>query len=277
MQTSTRNQALSLETIEKLAPSVFATRAWSGVSERYSFIPTVSVVESLMSEGWNVMKVQQQTTRLPDKKDFTRHILRFRRPSENVLAVGDVFPEIVLINSHDRGSAYQMHAGLFRLVCLNGLVVDDSTFSRLSIRHSGNVIDEVRRGVDSIVKEIPRITGEVNIMQDIELTPDERGVFARAALSLKYDETIPIEPTRMLSRKRYGDEKQDLWTTFNVIQENLIRGKVPYTVPSHRDEEGVYHYTQRKHTRAVNSIQEDTKLNKALWTLAEEMKKLKMN
>ena len=233
-----------------------------------------------MSEGWDITKAVQASTRIEGKQEFTRHALRFRRPGTD-LVVGDVFPEIVLVNSHDRGSAYQMHAGLFRLACLNGLVVDDATFGRLSIRHQGKgIIDDVRRGADEIVASLPGIQGEVRQMQEIELSPDERGVFAAVAMSLKYDEeTIQhttLEPRQLLARRRYGDEAPDVWTTYNTIQENLTRGGLQYTTPAHRDEEGQYVPTRRNRTRGINGIAEDIKLNKALYTLAAEMKKLKM-
>jgi hypothetical protein len=212
-------EPMTLEQVRVAAPSVFASHPWEKVSARYSFIPTIDVVNSLLAEGWNITRAKQQRVMLPEKTGFTRHIVRFRRVC-GPLSVGDVFPEIVLLNSHDRGSAYQMHAGLYRLVCSNGLVVDDSTFARLSIRHTGNVLDDVRSGADQISHEIPRIMGEVDTMQTIELTPDERGIFAKAALSLKFDETVPIDPNRLLTAHRYGDDKTDLWTTFNAIQES---------------------------------------------------------
>jgi hypothetical protein len=131
-RTSNESEPMTLEQVRVSAPSVFADHPWGGVSTRYSFIPTIDVVNSLLAEGWNITRAKQQRVMLPEKTEFTRHILRLRR-SFGPLAVGDVFPEIVLLNSHDRGSAYQMHAGLYRLVCSNGLVVDDSTFARLSI------------------------------------------------------------------------------------------------------------------------------------------------
>ena len=272
--TNPGSEVMTLDQVRVAAPSVFANHAWDGVSNRYSFIPTIDVVKSLLAEGWNITRAKQQRVMLPEKTEFTRHILRFRRDFKSIV-VGDVFPEIVLLNSHDRGSAYQMHAGLYRLVCNNGLVVDDSTFARLSIRHTGNVLDDVRRGAEQIAQEIPRIIGEVDTMRTIDLTRDERGIFARAALSLKYDETVPIEPAKLLAPRRYDDKNTDLWTTFNTIQENLTKGGIRYYTDAHRNEQGTLVPARRHRTREVKSIQEDTKLNKALWTLAEEMKRLK--
>ncbi|OPY71420.1 MAG: hypothetical protein A4E63_01541 [Syntrophorhabdus sp. PtaU1.Bin050] len=276
MNTDSRLVSMTLDQVRAAAPSVFADHPWEGVSKRYSFIPTSSVVESLTAEGWNITAARQQRVLLENRKAFTRHMIRFRRDDALTLAVGDVFPEIALTNSHDRGSAYRMDAGLFRLVCTNGLVVDDATFARLSIRHTGNVLDDVRKGADDIAKELPRIMGEVRDMQTIELTPDERGVFAKAATSLKFDESVPIEPFQVLAARRYGDQKLDLWTTFNVIQENLTKGGLRYVLPTHTAEDGTRVRARRARTREVKSIREDTKLNKALWLLAEEMKRLKL-
>ncbi|OPY72847.1 MAG: hypothetical protein A4E62_00730 [Syntrophorhabdus sp. PtaU1.Bin002] len=276
MNADSRLVSMTFDQVRAAAPSVFADHPWEGVSQRYAFIPTASVVESLIAEGWNITAARQQRVLLQDRKEFTRHMLRFRRDDALTLAVGDVFPEIVLTNSHDRGSAYRMDAGLFRLVCTNGLVVDDATFARLSVRHTGNVLDDVRKGADEIAKELPRIMGEVRDMQTIELAPDERGIFAKAAMSLKFDESLPVEPFQVLTGRRYGDQKSDLWTTFNVIQENLTKGGLRYTLPAHTTEDGIRVPPRRTRTREVKSIREDTKLNKALWMLAEEMKRLKM-
>lgn len=272
-----RRDVLTLDQVRVAAPSVFADRPWEGVSNRYSFIPTISVVESLLTEGWSITDARQQRVLLQDKTNFTRHILRFRHNESLALHVGDVFPEVVLINSHDRGSAYQMHAGLYRLVCSNGLVVDDGTFERLSIRHSGRVIDDVRQGADNIIQEVPRILTDVKNMQAIELTQNEREVFGKAALALRFDDSVSVQPYQALVPKRYGDGSTDLWTTFNVIQENIMRGGLSYTIPTHTNEEGIRVPARRAMTRQVKSIREDTRLNKALWTLAEEMKRLKSN
>lgn len=266
-------KSLSLEQVEKVAPSIFASHAWEGVSERYTFIPTIKVVESLMSEGWQIMQAQQQRTRIEGKKFFTKHLVRLRREGE--LAVDDVFPEIVLINSHDRGSAYQMHAGLFRLVCSNGLIVADATFSKISVRHSGQIVDEVRKSADIIASEMPRVLTGVETMKLIELTKDEQGIFAEAAKRIKYGEENAMLSNLLLEPRRHNDNSNDLWSTFNRVQENITKGGRRYFIPAHKDEEGNYVRAKSRKTRKINSITEDTKINKALWFLAEEMKKIK--
>jgi len=270
---SYNQKGLTLEQVERVAPSIFASRPWEGVSAKYTFIPTIKVVESLMSEGWQIMQASQNRTRIAEKKFFTKHLIRFRR--ENELAVNDVFPEIVLINSHDRGSAYQMHAGLFRLVCSNGLIVADATFSKISVRHSGQIVDEVRKSADIISAEMPRVLTGVEAMKLIELTKNEQGIFAETAKRMKYGEESSLPSVQLLEPRRHGDVGNDLWSTFNRVQENITKGGNRYLIPAHRDEDGNYVRAKSRRTRKINSITEDTKINKALWFLAEEMKKLK--
>lgn len=270
---SYNQKSLTLEQVERVAPSIFASQPWEGVSAKYTFIPTIKVVESLMSEGWQIMQASQNRTRIAEKKFFTKHLIRFRR--ENELAVQDTFPEIVLINSHDRGSAYQMHAGLFRLVCSNGLIVADATFSKISVRHSGQIVDEVRKSADIISAEMPRVLTGIEAMRLIELTKNEQGIFAETAKRMKYGEESPLQSAQLLMPRRHGDFGNDLWSTFNRVQENITKGGNHYLIPAHKDEEGNYVRAKRRTTRKINSITEDTKINKALWFLAEEMKKLK--
>jgi len=257
---------LDNEALLRLAPSVFAESPYSKMSERYGFIPTSRVVDGMRDAGWLPVMAKDQRVRLEDKKGFTRHMLKFRRQDgQALLNVGDSIPEIVLINSHDGSSAYQLHSGIFRLVCSNGLIVADSTFNKISIRHSGDVVQRVIDATSEVVREIPRISSSIGRMQGVELSPDEREAFAASALQLR-DSTLALEPAQVLQTRRVADRGPDLWSTFNVVQENLIRGGV-----YGRDANNRF-----RRTRAVTSIAEDTRLNKALWELTERMAALKL-
>lgn len=256
---------LSNEQLRSVSPSVFAERPYHEVSSRYAFIPTIQVVDALRNVGWFPVKAREQRVNLEDKRGFTRHIVRLRR-SDVAPVVGDVFPEIVLLNSHDATSAYQMHAGMFRLVCSNGLVVDNGGFERITVRHSGDVIGRVLEGSARIVEELPRLTNSVQEMRAVTLSHGEQELLANAALSMRYDlETAPIQASSLLRIRRAADGGADLWSTFNRVQENLLRGGVRGWASTGR----------RFSTRAVTSISEDTRLNKALWALAEGMRQLK--
>lgn len=122
---TTATVPLTLDRIRTLAPSAFALEPYYAMSERYGHIPTSDVIQGMMRVGFQPFSALQCRSRLPDKSAFTKHMIRFRT-SEEFHAVSDVLPEIVLINSHDGSSAYRLLAGMFRLVCSNGLIVADS-------------------------------------------------------------------------------------------------------------------------------------------------------
>lgn len=253
--------------LHRLSPSVFAEAPHSSRGARYGFIPTIQVIEALRTEGWQPVSAREQRVRLDDRRGFTRHIVRLRQPGLVFDKVGDTLPELVLLNSHDGSSAYQMHAGLFRLACGNGMVVSDGTFAKISVRHSGNVVGRVIEGAATVVRDVPQIAAHVGEMRGLQLVHSEQEAFARAALLTKYEsqEASPITGEQLLGTRRTADQARDLWTTFNRVQENLLRGGL-----RGRSANG-----KRVRTREVKSITEDTRINKALWHLTEEMRKIK--
>jgi hypothetical protein len=196
--------------------------------------------------------------------------LRHAKDMERFLQVGEDIPEIVLINSHDGSSSYQLMAGLFRLVCANGMVVGNCSHD-VRIKHSGNAVGEVIEGAYSIIENFGDMARDVDGMKLISLQPQEQKAFGKAALELKYPttedgkETSPITVEAVLEPRRYEDNKSDLWTTFSRIQENMIRGGVQGRASTGR----------RLTTRAVSGINQNVSLNRALWTLAKEMEALK--
>ena len=173
--------------------------------------------------------------------------------------------EVVLINSHDGTSSYQMLSGVFRYVCHNGMVLGD-TVEDIRVPHRGNVIDNVIEATYTIKDQFDSVNGSIETMKSLPLSSGEELAFARAALELKYDDPTkaPIGPEALLSARRSEDRGGTLWNSFNRVQENIIKG-------------GLHGYNRRGRTttREVKSIDNNGKLNRALWVLADEMAKLK--
>lgn len=262
-------QILSNEQLRAVAPSIFADSADHNRGERYRFVPTIEVVNALREEGFMPVKVNASRCKDDAGIDYVKHSIRFRRAEDmqtKLAKVGNVLPEIALTNSHNGTSGFIVDPALLRLVCSNGLVVSDSQ-GALRYRHSGrdDLTGRVLEGVFSIVEDFPRIADKVEEWGSLELTHEQRAAFARAALPLRFDDAAGVEPIALLQPRRYADSKRDLFTTFNVVQENLVRGGVRiHSGPSGR--------LQR--SREIKSVDRDLKLNRSLWVLAEEMAKL---
>ena len=91
--------------------------------------------------------VAQGASRVEGKAEFTKHMIRMRhhRDSPGQVQTRPEANEIILINSHDGASSYQMLAGMFRFVCCNGLVVGE-VVDDIRIPHKGNIQGEVIEG-----------------------------------------------------------------------------------------------------------------------------------
>jgi hypothetical protein len=117
---------LSIDQLQHRVPSVFTGSAANNTSEKYKVISTIQVIQVLETQGFVPVKAIQTKSHNSEDRLFTKHMLRFRhidvRPT-----VGGLFPELVLINSHDGLSSYKLSAGLYRLICSNGLELERIT------------------------------------------------------------------------------------------------------------------------------------------------------
>ena len=269
-----RQSPITENELRTLTPSVFADSAHESRSSRYTYIPTIEVLRGLMREGFMPFFAAQARSRIEGKENFTKHMLRLRHADDMArqARVNDSVNEVIIINSHDGASAYQMLAGRFRFVCTNGMCVADSTVGEVRVRHSGDVQTEVISGAHEIMRSFEAIDASVDGMRSMQLSSGEQKAFARAALALRYptdeDETKlpPIAPEQVIEPRRW-EERNDpsLWGTFNRAQENLVRGGLRTN-----------DRRRRTHTRAVNGIDGNVALNRGLWVLAEEMRKLRV-
>lgn len=268
----TTGAALTDDELRAKVPSIFAMEAHESRSERFAPIPTIDVLTGLRAEGFDPFMAQQARTRIAGKSEFTKHMLRLRHRSITN-AEGEAF-EIILVNANDGTSSYQMIPGFFRFVCANGLMVG-TTFNEVRVRHSGNAVGEVIEGAFSVLEEAPMIADQVSRFKSITLSDAERGLLAEAAHGLRFPTAIdgekvaPIQPETLLRPRRSQDRATDLWTAFNVVQENTIKGGQAGRV---RDAQG---RIANRRTREVAGIDQNKALNRALWTLTERMAELK--
>jgi hypothetical protein len=262
-------KTLSSDDLRRSAPSVFADHARPGVSARYTFVSTEQVIDLLRGEGWEPVKATEQRVRLEARIGFQMHEIRFARRADidvGAFQVGSTRPEMVLQNAHDGTRAYRIDAGLYRLVCRNGLVVADTDFAHVSIRHVDVSADTFAKAAQSVAEHTPRVLEVIARWQAVQLTEPARLEFARKAAALRWEvgQSVSqlLHPEKLLAPVRYGDGQPDLWSTFNVVQEHLIRGGDRYA--GYLDGAGF----RRNRTRPVGGIGEAQKINKQLWALA---------
>ena len=147
----------------------------------------------MRSAGFDVTSVAQSRTRDVDRQEHTKHLIRFR-PQGSVPSAEGLHPEIVLINSHDGTSSYQLFAGVYRLVCANGLMFGE-TFDAVRIRHTGNPIREVIDASYTVIDSANRALAGAASMNALPLSCDEQQAFAESAHQLRFDGTPVAEAT----------------------------------------------------------------------------------
>ena len=151
----------------ELVPSAFAKTQSQRVSNKYTFISTATVLDDMKKLGWNPYQASQRKSRKSQDAMFTKHMIRLR--NGEVENIGDSIPEVILTNSHDGRNAFTLHAGLFRMVCENGLVIADTTFEQVKIKHQWYSFDEIRNIMDSMLDVVPKVISQVNQLNSVIL------------------------------------------------------------------------------------------------------------
>ena len=246
------------ELLRTYAPAAFATTPEEGrVSDRYTFLPTTDILEILQDEGWTAWKAQQVNAR-KWSKSHAKHIIRLRHEDLDMesFGVGDSFPEMLLINAHNGLGGYTLQGGIFRMICSNGMVISESDFGKIHIRHIGFEAQQVKDASRKLVMNSSRIADKIDKWQNIELSPRSRKDFFTDAAQIRFGkattESIILEVSQP---RREADRKNNLWTTFNVAQENIIRG-------------GFRNGGTNRMVRPITNIQKDVNFNSELWDLA---------
>jgi hypothetical protein len=256
IQPKNRTMIINEDMLRRQAPAVFATSAnEERTSDRYTFIPTTSVIETLQEDGWEAWDAKQVRSRKWSDM-HAKHIVRMRRQKvEERTKVGDSFVELLIVNSHNGLQTYNLHAGIFRMVCSNGLIIGDENYGKVKVKHIGYSPDEVIAASQKLVASTNEIYQTRDNWNRQELDLSERRQFFADAAALRWED--PTEDTiRQVSQaRRVEDAGDDLWSVYNVAQENLTRA-------------GWVDPKTRRKARKITSISRDVELNSQLWDLA---------
>ena len=245
---------LSIETLQEVAPSVFATSPSPKMSDKYTFVPTIEVIENFDREGWKVYSAKQV-----GKGNYAQHELRLR--NGELPQVGDSLIEAVIRNSHNGISSFSVSSGLHRLVCSNGLTVPTSVADAISVRHMNFDLGMVREITDQFAERLPVIQRSVGKMESTFLSEGQLVDFVNKSAMIRWEKSsIPkFKLEDFLRPERDGDVGNSVWKTFNVIQEKFVRGGMKYNSKKGR----VVSMRELKNFYNIN------KVNTGLWELAE--------
>ena len=251
--------------IKEQAPAIFSEKASSEVSKHYTHIPTTKVIDDMRLLGWDVVDAKEVKARKATTRGVQKHMVVFRNP--DVVINGEdgdtVFPQILLTNSHDGKNAFTFVAGLFRMICENGLVISTEKFEDVKMRHMGYTFEDLQAKIKDMVARLPLTVESMNKMKEIEMGEQAALDFAKKALEIRFDKKqvarIKVDLNELIKPTRMEDAGGNVWSVFNVVQEKMIHGGFDYISG-----------TKVRKARQVKNFKQDQKINKELFSLALE-------
>jgi len=259
---------LTNEQLKQVAPSIFSEAPIEGVSDKYAFVPTHSILDTFRDAGYYPIMASESKVRNSENQGYQKHIIQFRsvdnilRPNSN-----EEYADIVLTNSHNRTSSFIVDLAFFRIICSNMLVVPSQSFVHHSIMHKGFNLSKVNNAISEVVSYMPKMKEQIESFKCISLSSLEQHSLASAAIDIRFDRKLhEVSSNELLIVNREEDEDNSLWTVFNRIQEAIIRGGI----------KGKNKHTGKSFTsKAITAIDANLKLNKELFTTVQNMAMLK--
>ncbi len=261
------SQFLNKKELSEIAPSIFTMIPSSEVSDKYTHIPTEKVIDDMELLGWKPVDAKEVKARTKSTQGVQKHMIVFR--NNDVVINGEdgdtVFPQILMTNSHDGKNAFQFTAGLFRMICENGLVIADTEFEDIKMRHMGYTFEDLQDLIKDMVKKLPLTVDSMNKMKAVELEEEQMFNLAKDLLNIRVDGTENTYPDEaigeVLNIQRKKDEGNGLWEVFNRIQENIIEGNFEYITKGGK----------KRQARVIKNFKQDMDVNKKMFSKALEL------
>ena len=291
------HQALNDDEIKLLCPVAFKDKMTKaeinklGLSEHYSFVPTMNVINDLRELGYEVTDAKQVKARKKSTNGYQKHLITLEHPKYKLDQVNEVeisdgktetqvtkakeYPQILLTNSHDGGNAFTLSAGIFRLVCSNGLVIKTEDYGSARLVHKGYSFEAVQKLVKEFEETVDEVLTRITAMKKVQLTKEQQIEFAKQAALLRFKaksynedniaDVVSIDD--LLNVERKEDAGNGLYEVFNRVQESLVQGKYLYASNGKVNDEG----TKTRKARPIKNFKQNIEVNKKLSELAFEL------
>jgi len=275
-----KHQELNDRDLEYLCPVAFkshmgqAERIGLGLSKHYSFVPTMRVVNDLRNLGYEVVDAKQVKARKKSTNGYQKHMITFEHPKYKVEGTEE-YPQILLTNSHDGGNAFTLSAGIFRLVCSNGLVIKTEDYGSARLVHKGYSFKAVQKLVEEFEVTVNEVLTKVTAMKKVELTKEQQIEFAKKAALLRFtaksynEDNIAdvVDIDDLLNVERKEDAGNGLYEVFNRVQESIVQGKYLYASSGKVKDAN----TKTRKARPIKNFKQSIDVNKKLSELAFEL------
>ncbi len=229
-------------------------------SNKFGFISSSDLVTNLENQGLTLADVVESKIRKNKdlRQGYQKHVLRFNTGLSN--SHGNL--QVLAINSHEGSSALTFRLGFFRMVCSNGLIIGSDLIPQIKVRHTSNGLLKLNDSVDELLQWQRVAMDNIEKMSSKKLSSDDYEKLALASAKIRMGEKFTDKIVPLFESKRYADNAPDLFTAFNVIQENVMRT-------------GFYALNKENNVaikvRAIRGVNASLELNTALYNEAMKL------
>ena len=273
IMTPTNEKAHHIETpltsteLPYVLPQHLNRKVFEKRTEKYNLFESDTIIDNLQRMNFVVRDAitQKSRTKVGEKQDkesgqsMSRHLYRLCRRED---FGKPELPELVVVNSHNGACALQVYTGYFRMICENGMIAGGE--EALRIRHMGHTMEEVLEQIRGVAENFQTAYSKVDAFKCKQLSEGEIRDFARKANEIRTELKLRAigDPMELLVPRRSEDAGTDLWSVFNRVQENMMKGglALAWTADDKR----------HRMTRPIRNIVQNIDANRKLWAIAEE-------
>lgn len=275
--TQTKEQTpLTFEDLRLLVPAAFTATKSEDRAERYSHITTSTAIEILGDYQFFPTSARQVKARTRTANKYAQHMIAFSCLN-GLLDTDEGRPQIILYNSGDGRSAVRMFSGFYRFICSNGLIAGNGF--EVKAGHFQTTASRFDTMVRQAAKTLPEILENIDQLKATELSYPEQRQLANEAMQIRWPRldttqmdwskpgaySTPATAEHLLFCHRSADVEFNAWTTYNRIQEKLIRGGAEIFSITEKKPDGIW-----RKSKAVGSVQASLDINRKLWDLVKD-------
>lgn len=190
-------------------------------SKKFGFISSRDLVSHMENQGLKLADVVESKIRKDKelRQGYQKHVLRFNTGLTN--RHGNL--QLLAINSHEGSSALTFRMGFFRMVCSNGLIIGSDLIPQIKVKHTQNGLLKLNDSIDELLQWQRVAMDNIEKMENRKLNQDEFEKLIHASAKIRLGEKYHDKIVPLFEAKRYEDDRPDLFSVFNVIQENAMR------------------------------------------------------
>jgi hypothetical protein len=258
---------LNIDQVRQLAPAAFAISPDSSLSDSYSHVTTARVVDALQQDGWQVTHARQARSRTLASIQHRVHEVSLTHPLLPTHAEGA--PLLRISNSSDGCNALRMIGGFLRFACTNQLYAGVKVVGGVFYHRGGSLEDRVVAGAREARANFDRVISAVDLWRQIELSPEQQQALVLQGLKARWPIHTPaVNFEHIMEPRRNGDEGRDLWSSFNRVQESLVRGGFLASFRQHGEQGNELPELQVRRVRKITGLTASERINTRLWDLA---------